>query len=162
MKRFNLLLILFVATFASCSTFESVEEQEELFESTSFLKMSSNEEVLFNIINEHRTSLGLNALQFDTTAYQVAQKHNAYMINENRITHEYFSSRASELNEKANATRVGENIARSFPTEAGVLQAWLNSPSHKETIESDYTHTAIGITISPEGDPYFTQMFFSK
>ncbi|NKI31410.1 CAP domain-containing protein [Croceivirga thetidis] len=162
MKCSNLLSILFLAIFASCSTYETVEEQEELFESTSFLEMNSSEALLFDIINEHRISIGLNALQFDSAAYQVAQRHNAYMINANRISHEHFSDRASELNKKANAISVGENVARSFPTEKGVLQAWLNSPTHKATIESDYTHTGISITINPNGEPYFTQMFFSK
>lgn len=162
MKYFNLLLVVFVATFASCSSFETVEEQEELFESTSFVEMNPSEEALFNIINEHRISIGLNALKFDSAAYQVAQNHNAYMINANRISHENFTDRATELNKKAMAVRVGENVARSFPTQEGVLQAWLNSSTHKETIESDYTHTGISITTNPDGEPYFTQMFFSK
>ena len=162
MKYFNLLLILIAACFTSCSTIETVEEQEELFESTSFISMTPDEEELFNTINDYRVSMGMNALQFDATAYQVAQNHNAYMINKNRISHENFQNRAKELNQKANAVHVSENVAKNFPTNEGVLEAWLNSKSHREAIEGDFTHTGISITINPEGESYFTQMFFSK
>lgn len=162
MKYLSLLLFVLALSFTSCSTIETVEEQEELFESTSFVTMNADEEALFNTINDYRVSMGMNALQFNQTAYQVAQNHNAYMINKNRISHENFQNRAQELNQKANAVSVGENVAKNFPTNEGVLEAWLNSKSHREAIEGDFTHTGISITINPAGEPYFTQMFFSK
>ncbi len=162
MKFFNLLLIVLAATFVSCSTFETVEEQEELFESANLVEMTDDEEELFNIINEHRTAIGLNELKFDNSAYQTAQEHNVYMIRNQRISHDNFSARINDLVNNANATAVGENVARDFSSNTGVLDAWLKSPSHKENIEGDYTHTGISITYNNEGTPYFTQMFISK
>lgn len=162
MKYLSLLLFILALSFTACSTFETVDAQEELFESTSFITMNADEQELFNAINDYRVSMGMNALQFDGTAYQVAQNHNAYMINKNRISHENFQHRAQELNEKVNAVSVGENVAKNFPTNEGVLDAWLNSKSHREAIEGDFTHTGISITINPKGEPYFTQIFFSK
>jgi uncharacterized protein YkwD len=57
------------------------------------------------------------------------------------------------------AKNVGENIAYNYNTPEAAVTAWLNSPSHKQNIEGDYTNFGISIRVSPEGKSYYTNIF---
>lgn len=162
MKPTYLFVLVLALVFTSCSKEESFENEQDLFESTATLSMTSSEEELFNLVNEYRIDEGYTALMFSSEAYVVAEDHNKYMIKKNKISHDNFNTRATKLKEKANAVFVAENVARDFTTNSGVLNAWLNSATHKRTLEGDYTHTAIKITVDSTGKPYFTQLFFRK
>lgn len=39
--------------------------------------------------------------------------------------------------------RMGENLAKGFPTEAGTLQGWLDSESHKLNLEDSFQFSCI-------------------
>ena len=160
----NALLLFFLVTlitFTSCSEVELVED-ETLYESTSFVSMSTAEEDLFNIVNTHREEMGLNKLEFSAEALKYAQEHNDYMIGENELSHDFFSSRASELANETDAVYVGENVAKDYNSNMGAFQGWYNSPPHRKTMEGDFTHAAVSITMSPLGKPFYTQIFYRK
>jgi uncharacterized protein YkwD len=58
---------------------------------------------------------------------------------------------------------IGENIAfmKGFdnPVRTAV-EKWLLSPGHKRNLlNPDWTETAIGLAVSPDGKYYFTQVF---
>lgn len=161
MKTYFFLLLAFALTMTSCSTEEMVQE-EELFESTKLVSMTTPEEELFEMINHYRIENGYNPLVFSAEAYQIAQEHNAYMITEGKISHDNFSKRASKLAKETNAVFVAENVAKDFGTNQGALNGWLNSNSHKKTIEGDFSHSAVSISISGNGKPFFTQIFYRK
>jgi uncharacterized protein YkwD len=57
------------------------------------------------------------------------------------------------------AKKVGENIAFNYNTPQAVLDAWLNSPIHKQYIEGDFTHFGISIRLNSEGKKYYTNIF---
>jgi uncharacterized protein YkwD len=44
---------------------------------------------------------------------------------------------------KAVGKSVSENLAYNYATAQEALTAWLNSPTHKVTIEGDFTHFGI-------------------
>lgn len=161
MKSYFIPLVLLLTVVTSCSTTDTTSE-EELFESTALVNMTTPEEELFNLVNEHRISIGLQALAFSSEAYKYAEEHNVYMITEDKLSHDHFSSRASKLASETNAVLVGENVAKDFTTNMATLNGWLNSPAHKSTIEGDFTHSAVSITINGNGKPFFTQLFYRK
>lgn len=158
---FLLLLLITLTVFTSCSKTELVEE-ETLYETTALASMSTLEEDLFNIVNTHRAEMGLNKLEFSDEALKYAFEHNQYMIEQDKLSHDFFSSRASNIANETNAVYVGENVAKDYNTNLGAFQGWYNSPPHRKTMEGDFTHAAVSIVISPRGKPFFTQIFYRK
>jgi uncharacterized protein YkwD len=81
------------------------------------------------------------------------------MISKNKLSHDNFDSRASKIALEINAVKVGENVARYYATAELTLQGWLNSSSHKKTLEDTYTHTTLSVQLDKNGRAYFTQIF---
>ena len=114
------------------------------------------------LVNEHRTSIGLETIKRDqqyASAYAV--EHTKYMIDIDRINHDNFGIRSAALKNRG-ADRVGENVAYGYTTAEDVVFAWLHSPSHKDIIEGNYTHSGFGIITNSEGNIFYTQLFYSK
>lgn len=118
------------------------------------------EAVLLQVVNEHRASLGFNALEFSTIAYEYANAHNDYMIAKGGLSHDHFSSRASKIATEADAEYVSENVAKDYPNAQMAFEGWLNSPNHRKTMEGDFTHTAVSVKIDASGNYYYTQLFY--
>ncbi len=114
------------------------------------------------LINKHRVSIGLSKIERDqqyASAYAVA--HTKYMIEMDRINHDNFSIRSAALKDRG-AKIVGENVAYGYATAEAVVHAWLSSPSHKNIIEGNYTHSGFGVVPNSNGTYFFTQLFYSK
>ncbi|MEO0573157.1 MAG: CAP domain-containing protein [Bacteroidota bacterium] len=160
-----ILIVLCAIALTSCSS-TSVSEEEELFEngttSKVVVELSTQEQDLINLVNIHRTSQGLNELEFSPEAYPYAADHNKYMISKGELSHDNFNSRASSVSEITSANFVAENVAKDYLLVEDAFQGWLNSTSHKNTIEGDFTHTTLSIVADTEGNPYYTQIFFRK
>ncbi len=161
MKTYLLPFLLVIISLASCSKIETAEV-EDLYESTSLVIMTSPEEGLFNLVNEHRIATGLPKLSFSAEAYTYAEEHNSYMIAQGELSHDNFSSRASKIAAETEAVYVGENVARNFTSNNATLNGWLNSSAHRKTIEGNFTHAAVSIVTDGNGNPYYTQIFFRK
>lgn len=52
----------------------------------------------------------------------------------------------------------GENLAKSYEDPSLVLDAWLNSPTHKKILEEDFTNACIKCSIA-EGNYYCAAEF---
>ncbi|WP_190810165.1 CAP domain-containing protein [Flagellimonas sp. S3867] len=153
-----------VVVLSTCSKSSSVEEQTDL--SGSFpgnekvvIDASKMEEAVLDMVNEHRSSIGVSALISSPSSYKYAQEHNTYMISKNKLSHDNFDARASDIATEINAVEVGENVARFYSSAALVVEGWLNSTSHKETLEKAFTHTTLSVQLDKDGRPYFTQIF---
>ncbi len=157
MRTHYIALVLFVITLASCS--------KEPIENTSINEAENAKEVeieLLAVVNDHRISLGQSALDFSEVAYEYANQHNDYMISKGSINHDNFSSRASKISSQVSAEFVAENVAKDYTNAAEAFQGWLNSSSHKKTMEGDFSHTAVSVKINDAGNFYFTQIFFRQ
>jgi len=165
--KFIFLFILTVSIFTSCSK----QELEPTFEEEKFALSEEGESIssaehtpleaeLFNLVNEHRVSIGLNALSFEPVTYYYSGQHNEYMISKNGISHDNFSQRAKGISDKTGAARVAENVARNFKDMESVLRGWIDSESHRNSLEGNFTHSAISIKENKNGKLYFTQMFY--
>lgn len=163
--RYSLIAILALAM-TSCST-TSVAEEEELFENETIVEevtvtLTSQEKELFDLVNLHRKSKDLNTLEFSDEAYKYALEHNEFMISQGKLSHENFGQRAAQISNETAANYVAENVAKDYSHGNMALQGWLNSASHRKTIEGDFTHAALSIKEDASGNPYYTQIFFRK
>ncbi|MBW8244189.1 CAP domain-containing protein [Muricauda oceani] len=154
-SRFFIVFFLLVSTY-SCTT-TSVEEVETTYYKN---QVSSMEEEILELVNQHRASIGMNTLEFDGIAYDYAIAHTKDMINKQAISHDDFDQRSSNLTVEAKANYVSEIVGRNFVTAKGVVDAWLKSDSHRRAIEGDYIFSAVSAQADANGVFYFTQMFY--
>lgn len=149
----------------SCSPEEDITTYEpvntELAEKPADL--SGLEIEILDLINQHRSQLGLNTLEQLNVISNVADTHTTYMIENDQVSHDNFNQRVALLTSNANAKTVGENVAYGFHSAQGVVTGWLNSEAHKAIIEKpEYTHFGIAIEKNTSGRNYFTQIFIEK
>ncbi len=157
-----LLPLAIVFTMVSCSSDSSEASSTDNKLVTSY-NYNEAELKLVTLINNYRTSIGLNTLQVINHISYKSQEHNIYMIDNNVVNHDYFQQRSNNLIQVLGAEKVGENIAYNYQTAESAISAWLNSPGHKANIEGDYTHLGISITVDETtGKKYYTNMFIKK
>ncbi len=157
----SLCAIAALCLFGACSS-EPQNEAEDSVNYEVLVEVENNnvlaDEVL-EVLNLHRSTLGLEPLQWHDEPEDLALGHSVYMANRNEASHDNFFERSDFLRDRG-ATSVSENVAYGYTTAEDVVQGWLNSPSHKEAIESDFTHTGIGIIKNELGVNFYTQLFF--
>lgn len=95
-----------------------------------------NADLVFDLINSHRQSLGKPPFQKDQLLCDIAQSRAPELAPEiygDRPVHAGIRERDLDF-------RVTENVVTK-PTESAVVAWWLNSPIHRQAIESDHTHS---------------------
>ncbi|MGJ8715434.1 MAG: CAP domain-containing protein [Maribacter stanieri] len=148
----------FLLLFLGSCTSDSVDDTPVL-EAENVLTI---EQDLLEIVNEHRLSLNTNTLEFSDVAYKYANLHTDYMISKGNISHDNFSSRASNINTEIAVEMVAENVAKDYQTAIEAFEGWYTSSSHKKTMEGDFTHTGISVKKDDLGNYYFTQLFYKQ
>ncbi|WP_394974558.1 CAP domain-containing protein [uncultured Croceitalea sp.] len=167
MKLQYTFLFVLIAALTSCTS-SSIQEEEALFENDNTsvesveVNASSIETEVLDVVNTHREEMGLTKLQLSTEAYKYADEHTNYMISKGKISHDNFNERANKLANETGATVVKENVAKNYPKAEQAMNGWLNSRSHRNTIEGDFTHTTISVKADEKGKLYYTQLFFKK
>ncbi len=90
------------------------------------------------LTNQARLEAGLPPLKLNEALREAARGHAEDMAENNFFDHT--GSDGSSLADRINRVNypnwlyAAENIAAGFPTAEGVVQAWLNSPIHRENI----------------------------
>lgn len=159
--------VIYVACFAifafSCSP-DLIEDEftTELSEELIVPEAKSIEIEILDLINDYRLSKGLTYLRTMDIVKSQAYSHTDYMIEKNNISHDYFYTRKAYLESKAGALSVSENVAYGYSYPESVVNAWINSDSHRETIEGDYTDFDISAEQNEEGVWFFTNIFVKK
>ncbi len=155
--------LLFLVT--SCSK-DDVSSQEEANYSIDLNLAQETDWVMADqillLINSHRASLGLEEIKRDrqfASAYSV--DHTLYMIEQEKISHDNFETRKLALKNNG-ASTVSENVAFGYNTAEEVVNAWLNSTSHRKIIEGPYNYSGFGVLQDTKGRYYFTQLFYRK
>jgi uncharacterized protein YkwD len=161
----SLLAMVLLLTVASCTKDEDGVTEEANYSIDVNLAKETDWQManeILDLVNEHRNSLGLRTIARDqqyASAYAV--EHTKYMIDLNKINHDNFSTRSSALKDRG-ASSVAENVAMGYTTAESVVNAWLHSPTHKNVIEGNYTHSGFGVMQNSSGRYYFTQIFYRK
>jgi hypothetical protein len=92
---------------------------------------------IVRLTNEQRTAAGLQPLSLDSKLSEAAAKKGSDMFAKNYWSHVspagtqpwYFITDSGYSYRYA-----GENLARDFSAASSVVQAWMNSPTHKENL----------------------------
>lgn len=164
-KLRGLIVLTMLVVFASCSKDEM--DQNDVVNQDIDLSIVIKNDVqmsqdILDLVNDHRQSLGLKSLVMDQAyASAYAVEHTDYMIELSQINHDNFHIRSKALKDRG-ALRVGENVAYGYEDAASVVNSWLNSPSHREIIEGNYTHSGFGVFKNEKNRYFFTQLFYLK
>ena len=146
----------------SCST-DSVEEDKiEAIASTYVPHTKIIEVEILELINTHRITLGLSALNDMGAIKAQAFGHTDYMVVQQEVSHDNFYQRKQNLESYVGATKVGENVAYAYSSAESVVNAWLNSDGHRNVIEGDYTDFDVSAEKDGDGKWYFTNIFVRK
>ncbi|PJA22650.1 hypothetical protein COX59_02410 [Candidatus Beckwithbacteria bacterium CG_4_10_14_0_2_um_filter_47_25] len=104
---------------------------------------------LVDLTNAKRVEAGLPALEFNQLLAQAAQAKAADMIVKNYWAHTSPDGATPWVwfkNLGYKYLYAGENLARDFSDSVGVVNAWMNSPTHRENILSN-RYREVGIAV---------------
>lgn len=104
---------------------------------------------LLDETNKRREAIGLNALKMNSELSIAAKRKAEHMFKYNYWAH--ISPDGTEpwdfiLNEKYDYIFAGENLAKNFSSSKEVVEAWYNSPSHKDNLLNK-NYSEIGFAI---------------
>jgi uncharacterized protein YkwD len=118
----------------------------------------ANEKQIYDITNIMRMRFGLSSLQWDEKTASVAYGHSKDMEESDNFSHT--SEKFGELSDRLKAGEVfyqvaGENIAANYADAPAVMEGWLNSKGHRESLlNEEFTHIGVGVY-----KKYYTQNF---
>ena len=114
-----------------------------------------------DILNNHRTKLGLAPLIYSFIIEPVAYEHSLNMAEKRTsFGHNGWRSRCREITDKLRGNACSEIVAMGQKTPQAVFDAWHNSSSHRNSLENPrYTHTGLGFVKNEKGVMYWTQLF---
>lgn len=95
------------------------------------------EQQVFDLTNQQRVQNGLLPLTLNLTLNDVAEKHSQDMSTRNYFSHQGLDGSQPWDRMRAegyNYSRAAENIAFGQPTAQDVVNAWMNSPGHRQNI----------------------------
>lgn len=119
------------------------------------------EQEIFDLTNVLRARHKLNEIQWDENTAEAAFKHSMDMSESNDFSHT--SKKFGDLETRLKTAQVvyqaaGENIAANYTDGPAVVEGWLNSKGHRESLfNKEYTHLGVGVY-----QKYYTQNFIQK
>ncbi|WP_422091089.1 CAP domain-containing protein [Tenacibaculum ovolyticum] len=156
----RLLIVLCILLITSCTS----NSEFELDQTEATEKISENpiEIEILNLVNNHRVANGYATLDKLQAIKSQTNNHTNYMIEKEKISHDFFFERKEYLNKNVNSKSVAENVAYGYSSASSVLNAWLKSKNHKKNIEGDFTHFEITAKQDLKGNWYYTNIFVKK
>ncbi len=122
--------------------------------------VSEFEKQVVDLTNAERTKAGLKPLEIHAPLMDVAQAKSEDMAKNNYFDHNSptYGSPFDQIKAAGISYRAaGENIAQGQTTPAQVVQAWMDSPGHRQNIlNANYTHIGVGYVANGN---YWTQQF---
>jgi uncharacterized protein YkwD len=124
---------------------------------------------VLNLVNQHRVSIGLEALEWNETIAIECRDHSRNMASGSvSIAHDGFDQRAANIGDTIPYTLIGENVAYINTGASGssspaslALNGWLNNTLHRDNIEGNYNLTGVGVA-KDGSEYYFTQIFVNS
>ena len=123
---------------------------------------------VIDLVNQHRTAMGLSALSSSSTLTNSALWKARHMAFYNYFDHpdpappvaRSVSDRLSACGYPASTSGWGENIAYGYASADAVMTAWLNSPGHRANIENaSFRAIGVGAAANSNGTLYWVQDF---
>ncbi|MEV4937287.1 CAP domain-containing protein [Streptomyces zaomyceticus] len=118
-------------------------------------------EEVVRLVNAERAAAGCKALTVDADLTEAAQDYTDDMAATGNFSHT--GTDGSQPQDRIEAagyawSRSGENIAKGQADAAAVMDAWMHSPGHRANI-LNCGFTEIGVGVSTDGGPWWTQDF---
>ncbi|WP_282032616.1 CAP domain-containing protein [Winogradskyella eximia] len=161
-KLFPFLAIIVLFNLTSCSSEEMDDDANTAIEVPVAPQAKQIEIEIMELLNSYRIGEGLRPLQNHNTVKAVAFTHTDYMVEVHNVSHHNFFLRKQTLEVNANANVVSENVGYGFNSAEAVVNAWLNSPSHKANIDGDFTDFDVSAEQDVNGKWYFTNIFIKR
>lgn len=125
--------------------------------------ISALERQVHELVNQHRTAIGLEPLLYSEEVAAVARQHSRNMAKGFvGHGHEGAEERGRSLSSIIPYSEFGENVGGNTHNAASTAQAavtgWLNSPGHRANIEGQFDTTGIGVARG-SSTFFFTQIF---
>jgi uncharacterized protein YkwD len=127
------------------------------------VELSEVEQAILDLTNKEREKENLPLLKPNKLLCDAARAHSANMAKQEKMEHELDGKNPADRVKAAGYiyAHMAENIAVSNGEKpAGIVQAWMDSKTHKENILNEkYTEIGIGIATNEKGETYYTQEF---
>lgn len=140
-----------------------MEHTADDFDTQPPFNQSQFEQQIVDQVNAHRVSIGLNALTVNPAIARECRTHSTNMASGTvAFGHDGFSERIATLKKEITPySGASENVAYIWNVNASeMVTNWLNSPGHKENIESEAAQTGVGCAMGNDGKIYGTQIFW--
>ena len=130
-----------------------------------FADVTTLEQKVHDLVNEHRTAMGLAPLNYSEDIALVARRHSRDMARGSvGMGHEGVEERGGTLAKIITYSQFGENVGANSQEPSSTSQTavagWLNSSGHRANIEGKFDLTGVGIARS--GNTFFfTQIFLT-
>jgi uncharacterized protein YkwD len=125
---------------------------------------------VLDLVNQHRSAMGLGTLSTSPTLTNAAGWKSLHMAYYGYMQHDdpappvarTVSDRLAACGYPIGSVSWGENIAYGYTSPQAVMNAWLSSPGHRANIENaGYKAIGIGVAQAANGVVYWTQDFGS-
>ena len=122
------------------------------------------EDTYLTLVNKHRQKLGLKPLSYSFIIEDVSREHSEDMAQGYLgMGHRGWRERCKRLARELGGNGCGEIVARGQKSPEAALEAWLNSPAHRKTIETaNFTATGLGVATNSKGERFWTQIFIAE
>lgn len=125
--------------------------------------VKTQESEVVRLVNVQRTKAGLQPLTQNWELSRVARYKSQDMIDKGYFSHTsptYGSPFKMMESFGIRFSAAGENIAMGQQSPSEVMNAWMNSPGHRNNIMSpSFTQIGVGLAKDKNGRMYWTQMF---
>lgn len=124
-------------------------------------------EKLFSLTNIEREKLGLESLKYNEKLAEAAAEKGKDMFTKNYWAHYSPDGKTTPwdfiLNKGYKYEYAGENLAKNFLFSQPVIDAWMNSPSHRENlVKKEFTEVGFAVVngiLNGEETTLVVQMF---
>lgn len=103
---------------------------------------------ILNLLNQERTSRGIPKLVDNEELDNAASQKSKDMVNRDYFEHFAFGLTPWDFvkNSGYEYLYAGENLAMDFNTSEGMVNAWMNSPAHRDNIlNPDFRDIGVGV-----------------
>lgn len=126
---------------------------------------------VFQAVNDCRRANGAKDLQrhpgMDRLAWQhceyLRQHRGTFSLNGKNVSHIGYEGRALVSKKRYNMFSYSENVAvldhSGGNPASGLVNAWLSSKAHKQSMLDKWTHTGIGIVVDSDGMVFGVELF---
>jgi len=128
------------------------------------LNSNSPAGIIFDLTNIERQKVGLGELRISDKLTQAATNKQKEMLEKSYFSHidSNNGKKWSEfiIDSGYDYSTAGENLARNFSNPKDIVEAWMNSPTHRENIlDKKFQETGISVEKASDGGLIVVQMF---